>query len=63
MGMIPSPQRYLVIYKPSEDEPVEYIGPFVSKTLAENYATFDLKAKKAIVRPLLNREQALETEH
>lgn len=48
--------RSIVIYKPREGAPVEYIGPFVSERLAYEYVDNRLPNGKAIVRPLISRQ-------
>jgi hypothetical protein len=54
---VPSPQRYVVVYRPAKDDPLEYIGPFVSKRLAEQFADTLKPEGKTFIRPLLARHE------
>lgn len=50
-------KRYLVIYKPSDDEPREYYGPFVSERLADEFVLEKLPIdSRTWVKPLMSRE-------
>lgn len=48
--------RSIIIYKPCEGAPIEYVGPFVSERLAYEYVDKKMPNGKAIVRPLKSRD-------
>lgn len=50
-------QRYIVLHKPDEKSPVEYIGPFVSERLAEEFADETFPPEKYMIRPVKTRDQ------
>lgn len=50
-------QRYIVLHKPDDKSPMEYIGPFVSERLAEEFADDNYPPEKWMVRPVKSREQ------
>ncbi len=48
--------RYIVVYKRSKGSTVQYVGPFVSERLAEEFAA-TLDVSNSLIRPVLSREQ------
>ena len=54
---VPQTQRFVVIYRPQPKEPIEYIGPFVSQTIAERFVNEKLSPEAQVhIRPLLSRQ-------
>lgn len=51
-------QRFVVIHKTTKSEPAEYIGPFVSERLAEEYIGENLPIGNSVIRPLRPRDMS-----
>lgn len=55
---VPTSQRCIVVYRPEPKGPPEYVGPFVSERLAQEFVNDLPLETHAKIAPLVSRQDA-----